>query len=614
MDSSRFLFIQSFEKNIHVNISMIFGMFTIIYGINGGSRLGRKSKYTRRKRRSFWPGLLGACLVAGGAYWLITSVWLNKVYEDPDWLGRNQPIFVDGQLMDEDASGTGGQLKLPVKVLQETVDPGIRYEPDSGDIIIASPQRVLHMKEGSTQAELNHQNYPLKVKPEVKSNEAYIPLQPLKEVYGLTVQEDPTTGAVILMRGGDTIQYATIDTLSSKEDQTVPLYKSGEESSPILTDMKQNVRVRVWQTGTDQSFVQMDNGYAGYVDNDHLALGEKKTLEMPKFTPTAAEKKWKNKPVNLVWEAVYNRQPDVSSIGKMPGVNVVSPTWFHITDGNGSVKSKGDQAYVNWAKRSGMEVWGLMDNSFDPDITKEALSTYAKRTHIIEQMLDYAKTFRLDGINIDFENVYTKDGANVTQFVREMKAMARIHGLMLSVDVTPKSNSEMWSAFLDRRGLGAFADYIVVMAYDEHWAASPKAGSVASLPWTESSMRRILEEDEVPSDKLIMAVPLYTRIWTEKANEQGEIKVSSKAVGMNSVQELIKEKKLKPVLDQASGQNYVEYKEDGAVKKIWIEDAVSLQARVDLISSLKLGGVAAWNRSFANASAWETLKEAGYSK
>jgi spore germination protein len=576
--------------------------------------LGRKSRYTRQKRRSFWPGFLGACLIAGGAYWLITNVWLNQTHEDPDWVGRSQPIFVDGQLMGGDASGTGDQLKLPVKVLQEAIDAGIRYEPESGDIIIASPQRVLHMKEGSTQAELNYKDYPMTVKPEVKDGEAYIPLKPLKEVYGIAIQEDSVTGAVLLMRGGDSIQYAEIDTLSSKEDKTVPLYKRGGESSPIISDMEKNARVRVWQTGDDQSFVQLDNGYAGYVDNDYIALTEKKKVDMPKYTLTAAEKKWQNKPVNLVWEAVYNRQPDVGSIGKMPGVNVVSPTWFHITDGQGTVKSKGNQAYVNWAHRSGMEVWGLMDNSFDPDITKEAVASYETRTHIIEQMLEYAQTYQLDGINIDFENVYTDDGPNITQFVREIKAMARIHGLMLSIDVTPKSNSEMWSAFLDRRALGSFADYVVVMAYDEHWAASPKAGSVASLPWTEASMRRILEEDEVPSNKLIMAVPLYTRIWTEETNDQGEVKVSSKAVGMNTIVDLIQEKKLKPELDQARGQNYVEYEEDGATKKIWIEDAVSLQARVDLIASLKLGGVAAWNRSFANASAWEILKQAGYRK
>ncbi|WP_315793645.1 glycosyl hydrolase family 18 protein [Paenibacillus sp. BIC5C1] len=577
--------------------------------------MSRKSRYTRQKRRSFWPGFLAACVVAGGAYWLITNVWLNQIHEDPDWIGMNQPIFVDGQLMDGEASGTGDQLKLPVSVLQEAIDSGIRYEADTGDIIIATPQRVLHMKEGSSKAELNHRDYPMTVKPEVVGGEAYIPLKPLKEVYGIAIQEDATTGAVLLMRGGDTIQYAEINTLSSKADKTVPLYKrGGESSSPIIADMEQDARVRVWQTGDDQSFVQLDNGYAGYVANKYVTLTEKKELDKPKFTLTAAEKKWQNKPVNLVWEAVYNRQPDVSSIGKMPGVNVVSPTWFHITDGQGGVKSKGDKAYVNWAHRSGMEVWGLMDNSFDPDITKEAVASYKTRTHIIEQMLEYAQTYHLDGINIDFENVYTDDGPNITQFVREIKAMARIHGLMLSVDVTPKSNSEMWSAFLDRRSLGSFADYIVVMAYDEHWAASPKAGSVASLPWTESSMRRILEEDEVPSKKLIMAVPLYTRIWTEETNDQGEVKVSSKAVGMNTITDLIKDKKLKPVLDKQSGQNYVEYSEDGATKKIWIEDAVSLQARVDLVASLKLGGVAAWNRSFANVSAWETLKQAGYSK
>ncbi len=572
--------------------------------------MSRKSRYTRqKKKRSFWPGFLGACLIAGGAYWFITNVWLNQVHEDPDWIGMNQPVFVDGQLMDGEASGTGEELKLPVSVLQEAIDPGIRYEADTGDIIIATPQRVLHMKEGSTKAELNHKDYPMSVEPEVIGGEAYIPLKPLKEVYGIAVQEDTSTGAVILMRGGDSIQYAEIDTLSSKANKTIPLYKRGGESSPIIADMEQNARVRVWQTGDEQSFVQLDNGYAGYVDNKYVSLTEKKELDKPKFTLTAAEKKWQSKTVNLVWEAVYNRQPDVSSIGKMPGVNVVSPTWFHITDGQGNVKSKGDKAYVNWAHRSGMEVWGLMDNSFDPDITKEAIASYETRTHIIEQMLEYAQTYQLDGINIDFENVYTDDGPNITQFVREIKAMARIHGLMLSIDVTPKSNSEMWSAFLDRRSLGSFVDYMMVMAYDEHWAASPKAGSVASLPWTEASMRKILEEDEVPSNKLIMSVPLYTRIWTEEADEQGEIKVSSKAVGMDTVADLIKEKKLKPTLDSQSGQNYVEFTEDGATKKIWIEDAVSLQARVELIESLKLGGVAAWNRSFANASAWKTLQQ-----
>ncbi|WP_368028222.1 stalk domain-containing protein [Paenibacillus sp. DCT19] len=163
--------------------------------------MSRKNRYTRQKRRSFWPGFLGACIVAGAAYWLITSVWLNPTYEEPDWIGMKQPIFVEGQRMEGQASGTGNELKLPVSVLQDVIDPGIRYEAATGDIIIASPQRVLHMKVGSTQAELNHKDFPMSVEPEVVGDEAYIPLKPLKEVYGIAIQEDSTTGAVLLMRG-----------------------------------------------------------------------------------------------------------------------------------------------------------------------------------------------------------------------------------------------------------------------------------------------------------------------------------------------------------------------------------------------------------------------------
>lgn len=286
---------------------------------------------------------------------------------------------------------------------------------------------------------------------------------------------------------------------------------------------------------------------------------------------------------------------------------MVSPTWFSIIDVKGNVRSQADRSYVDWAHNHGMEVWGLLSNSFEPDLTTGALSTYDNRMNAIVQMLKYADLYNLDGINIDFENVYTKDGPNVTQFMRELKPMAQSRNLIVSIDVTPKSKSEMWSLFLDRPALAAVSDFLVVMAYDEHWAASPVAGSVASLPWVKTSMNRIIEEDKVPSEKLILGVPLYTRIWTE-ATEKGKTKVSSKAVSMNAVKEIIAEKKLTPVFDKEAGQNYVEYKEDDVLRKIWIEDSTSLTARVELAQSLKLGGVAAWNRSFASPEAWEALK------
>ncbi|KAI7259964.1 hypothetical protein KC345_g10179 [Hortaea werneckii] len=462
------------------------------------------------------------------------------------------------------------------------------------------------MQEDSTAASLNNEPLQLRLAPEEKDGVTYLPADTLEDLYGFEVDEDSGTGAVLLMTAGETVPLGKVK--GKEGGRTKALRSEASVHAPIIADMAPGVMVRIWKSDTKGwLYVQLDSGYTGFVKTGDITAEGNKTVVPQPVTPTRAERSWKGKPVNLFWEAVYERKPNPAKFGEMPGVNVVSPTWFRIVDVKGNVRSQADSAYVEWAHKQGMEVWGLLSNSFEADLTTGALSTYDKRMNTIVQMLKYADLYNLDGINIDFENVYTKDGANVTQFMRELKPMAQSRNLIVSIDVTPKSNSEMWSLFLDRRALGTVADFLVVMAYDEHWAASPVAGSVASLPWVKNSISRIIEEDEVPAEKLILGVPLYTRIWTE-TTEKGETKVSSKAVSMNAVKEILAEKKLTPVFDKEAGQNYVEYKEDGVLRKIWIEDKVSLAARVELAQSFGLGGVGSWNRSFADSEAWEALK------
>ncbi|WP_420798623.1 glycosyl hydrolase family 18 protein [Paenibacillus beijingensis] len=229
---------------------------------------------------------------------------------------------------------------------------------------------------------------------------------------------------------------------------------------------------------------------------------------------------------------------------------------------------------------------------------------------MIQQLLAYAKMYRLQGINIDFENVRTADKANLVQFVRELTPMLHEQNLVVSIDVTPKSNSELWSLFLDRPALIQSVDYMMLMAYDEHWASSPNSGSVASMPWVKRAVDRLVEEDGIPPAKLILGMPLYTRIWTETIGQNGKRKVSSKAVGMDRVREIIAAKKLAPVYDAATGQNYVEYSENGALNRIWIEDALSIKARVDLANRYGLAGVATWNRSFQSDDIWSVIEGA----
>ncbi|SEU25104.1 glycosyl hydrolase family 18 protein [Paenibacillus sp. NFR01] len=559
-----------------------------------------------RRRGRLFRRLLGLVLVALAAYWVIYQVLPNRLHIEPEWRSVDKPIFVHGEMTGYSASGTGDGLLLPLPFLQKYVDSSIRYEEGTKSVILTTANDLLYMQENSTDASLNNKPMQLRLAPEDQSGTTFLPADTLESLYGFEVEEDTETGSVLLMTAGESVPLGKVK--GNEGDRTRALRSEASIHAPILADMTPGTVVKIWNSDNeDWLYVQMNSGYAGYVKKDDILSAGQKTVEPLPVVPTRAERSWKGKAVNLYWEAVYERNPNPQKFGAMPGVNVASPTWFRIVDNDGNVRSQADKSYVAWAHAKGMEVWGLLSNSFEPDLTTVALSTYERRMNTIVQMLAYADLYNLDGINIDFENVYTKDKANVTQFMRELKPMAQAKNLIISMDVTPKSNSEMWSLFLDRKALGEVVDFLIVMAYDEHWASSPVAGSVASLPWAGSSVSRIIEEDGVPAEKLILGVPLYTRIWSE-TTEKGETKLSSKAVSMNAVQEIIAEKKLKPVLDEAAGQHYVEYKEDGAAKKIWIEDKLSLEARVKLAKSFQLGGIASWNRSFANAEAWEALQ------
>lgn len=571
--------------------------------------MSRKEKFVagKRKKRSGRLRLLAAVLITGAAaYAAIAYLMPSRERIDPDWQGLAQPVFVQGELTGYAAYGSGEELLLPLPLLQEHVDESIRYEEESQSVILTTESDLLFMQEESTSATLNNEPLQLRLAPEQQEGSTYLPAEPVADLYGLDVYQAPDTGAVLLMRSGESVPLGTVR--GETGDKPLAVRAGASIHSPIVADAAAASVVMIWGTaGEGWLRVQTYSGYTGFVKEKEIATAGEKKVEPRESEPTRAERSWADKPVNMFWEAVYERKPNPSSFGPLPGVNVVSPTWFRIVDDDGNVRSQADRAYVEWAHSQDMEVWGLLSNSFDPELTTEALSTYERRMRTIVQMLEYSALYGLDGINIDFENVHTKDGENVTQFMRELKPLAAARNLIVSIDVTPKSNSEMWSVFLDRRALAPLVDFMMVMTYDEHWASSPKSGSVASLPWVEQSVVRILEEDDVPPSKLILGIPLYTRIWTETP-EEGKVKVSSKAVSMNAAAQIVSEQELTPEYDASSGQHYVEYEEDGSVKKIWLEDETSLAARVALAQKHRLGGIASWNRTFGNESAWNTLQ------
>ena len=563
---------------------------------------------TRRKRKRGVRVFVFLVILAAIGYY----AWTSYLEERPNstritiQLEYEHPIVHNGNVTDYGAIIDNDEVKLPLPFVQELLgeDIPIYYEESTGTIIFTTSNKVLQLKTDSLTAHMNQKPYNLTMSAEVVENVVYLPISPITELYGLQTEFDRTTGYVTALQAGEAIQKGSVVREKGTYLRTEPSKKS-----PISADAAFQSELRIWEEQEGWFLVQTKDGLSGFIDKRHVKLSSiEQIAEAPEEEAYASWKVLGSK-INMVWEAVYERKPNPSTIAPMQGVNVVSPTWFELVDGKGTIKGKADPAYVKWAHQQGMQVWALFSNGFEPDQTTEALASAESRFFMIQQLLAFAELYDLQGINIDFENVYTADKQNLIQFVRELTPLLHEQDLVVSIDVTGKSNSEMWSLFLDRAALGKVVDYMMVMAYDEHWAASPRAGSVASLPWTERTISRILEEDGVPSSKLVLSMPLYTRIWTETPLEDGKVKVSSKAVGMDRVKTIIAEKKLEPVLDEAAGQHYVEYKENGALNRIWIEDDMSIQARIALVKKYNLAGVATWQRAFQTASIWKTIDD-----
>ena len=322
--------------------------------------------------------------------------------------------------------------------------------------------------------------------------------------------------------------------------------------------------------------------------------------------------------INLTWHQIYNT--GVTKTGNhMDGLNVISPTWFRLIDNTGLtpysyerpfytdlnfyIEDLGNTGYIEDCKMEGYKVWAMFGTEGSPSKTSRFLNSAPARAACVNLMKELILKYGLDGINLDFENMYQADRDLYSQFVKEMAEMCHSIGVVLSVDVTRyEVTSANYSLCYDRTAIAKYADYVALMAYDQNGTWSTTAGSVADLPWTEESITRTLQE--VPANKLILGIPFYARIWETSG---GKV-IRTSAVGMATVAKKIAENNATIVYDRTTGQNYAEWTSGNSVFKVWIEDQTSIKARLDLIEKYGLAGVASWSKTFETPDIWSYIK------
>lgn len=548
-------------------------------------------------------GLLFSMLIIVSSVLLYFYPFASK--EKASYYSGEYPILYEGKQAGN-ALMEGDTLYVPFSFIKK-LDESIVFDQKSQSIIITTEDKVVQMPSDSVTYFVNENPVNLEIPAmKAKGEEYYLALEPLLPFYPIRYEVLKDTKAIWLHKSGEELQYGEVSKNDVHEEK-LRLRVNPELKSPFTVQTIPGERVFIENKSGDYLYVRNANGIAGYIHEEFIRKLESEMILVEHEVKKGVLPEI-NGPIHLTWEAVYTRNPDTSKIPDMQGVNIVSPTWFKLGSPEGTVNNLGSIEYVNWAKAKGYQVWGLFSNDFNPDLTHAAFSDFETRQNIIRQLLHYSQMYQLDGINIDIENVRQEDGPLVTQFVREATPYFHESGLYVSMDITFISGSGNWSAFYERDKLAAIVDYMVVMAYDEHWGSSPVAGSVASMPWVEKNLQKLLEV--VPNQKLVLGVPLYTRLWTEQMAEDGAVTVSSKSMSMAEVKEWLETKQITPVYDESTGQNYAEYYsgEEKATYKIWLEDETSLKKRVELTQKYQLAGIGSWSRYFAAPNAWTALQ------
>lgn len=493
-----------------------------------------------------------------------------------------------------------GETYLPIDFVKQYIDEYIYWDTEENAVTITNEKNVIRMKTEEIEYFVNNEPLNLSIPLYNVEGVAYIPVLLLEQIYQLEIGYNDITKLLSIKKENYKTGVLSKNSMFRKEPN---------KKSPYIQKLKKGSLVYFYENEENgYTKVEIDGGYIGFIPTKVISEIEDKDIKNNYKNDYVNKPNWNiyDGKINLVFDQMQKVEANSSESRRIyhDGVDVLVPTWFSFKDESGKILNIADRGYVDWAHNNGYRVWGLLTDNFDKKISHSVLTSTETREYVIKQLLAYVSMYNLDGINIDFESVPKEDGDSFIQFLRELAPALRKEGVVLSVDLfVPKP----WTAHYNRNDVGKIADYVIVMGYDEHYAGSESAGSVASMDWSEVAIKDTLAEG-VPKEKLILGIPFYCRVWTETL-ENGEIKLVSKAYGMNGAYDFIKEKGGTFTFDEETKQNYGEAKEDNKTYRVWLEDETSIEQRLDLVLEYDIAGVGAWKRGLEKEEIWTILKD-----
>ena len=503
-------------------------------------------------------------------------------------------LIQNGELLEEQAVLIGGEPYAAYTYVESQLNSCFYWDEETKGILLTTSGGVQTLLPGDAAVAKTPGGQPA-VQQE-SDGKVYISLDVVKEYTDLDYAYYSDPNRVVIRNEWDGVEQATV------QSDTAQVRQKGGIKSLILADVQKGDTLLYLENLDNWCKVMTADGYTGYIQTEDIS--EPEAIEARTAKKDSYERITRDHKINLVWHQSTSTESNdamAEMTAEMTGVNVISPTWFSVTDETGTISSLASADYVKLAHEAGREVWGLIDNFNEAFDETTDLAYASVRSRIIEQLLAEAASCGMDGINVDFENLKEAGIPHYLQFLRELTSAAHAQNLVVSVD-TPVPQA--YTMYYQRGEQARFVDYMIVMAYDEHFAGSEEAGSVSSLSFVQQAVEEMTRV--MPADQVICGIPFYTRVWTEKF---GQSAITSEVLGMDGAKNYAKENQMTETWDASLGQNVATVETSDARYTIWMEDEQSMEEKLKVIQSADLAGVAEWKLGFECADVWSLISE-----
>lgn len=534
----------------------------------------------------------------------VVSFLINRYKPGTEYMAGNEyfnltdensvALIQNGELLEEQAVLIGGEPYAAYTYVESQLNSCFYWDEETKGILLTTSGGVQTLLPGDAAVAKTLGGQPA-VQQE-SDGKVYISLDVVKEYTDLDYAYYSDPNRVVIRNEWDGVEQATV------QSDTAQVRQKGGIKSLILADVQKGDTLLYLENLDNWCKVMTADGYTGYIQTEDIS--EPEAIEARTAKKDSYERITRDHKINLVWHQSTSTESNdamAEMTAEMTGVNVISPTWFSVTDETGTISSLASADYVKLAHDAGREVWGLIDNFNEAFDETTDLAYASVRSRIIEQLLAEAASCGMDGINVDFENLKEAGIPHYLQFLRELTSAAHAQNLVVSVD-TPVPQA--YTMYYQRGEQARFVDYMIVMAYDEHFAGSEEAGSVSSLPFVQQAVEEMTRV--MPADQVICGIPFYTRVWTEKF---GQSAITSEVLGMDGAKNYAKENQMTETWDASLGQNVATVETSDARYTIWMEDEQSMEEKLKVIQSADLAGVAEWKLGFECADVWSLISK-----